>query len=382
MSGTGFVDTNMSMLMKNLSKVNKSVPTSGGTLMKSILLLFATTLLTSAMSPAQEKTNATQNEQYPKISLGSLMYVQYDWEMTNRNNYNAFDITRSYINFLAELDKNVKFRLTPDIGAHLTSSGGTTNYDGSAIFRLKYAFVELDNFIGDRSWLRIGLHQTPWLDFEESINRYRVQGTMFSERIGIVPGSSDYGIGYLVKFLGDFGEFNTSIVNGEGFKYPESNKYKSLQSRVTIRPFSTPTINGLRISLFGDLGRYDAGKNRNHWIGFVSFENPYFVGTAQYLQAWEQPGTVEYHRDGYSLFGELRPWGKPEGFAFFGRFDHFDPNTAISGDSQNRAIAGGAYWSNWGKVKLGYVLNYEHVSYEVGSKPNEDRLLFQIHVGF
>ena len=182
--------------------------------MKIILLLFTITFSTSVLAPAQEKASATQNEQYPKISLGSLMYVQYDWEMTNRNNYNAFDITRSYINFLTELDKNVKFRLTPDIGAHLTSSGGTTNYDGSAIFRLKYAFVELDNLIGDRSWLRIGLHQTPWLDFEESINRYRVQGTMFSERIGVVPGSADFGIGYLIKFLGDFGEFNTSIVNG------------------------------------------------------------------------------------------------------------------------------------------------------------------------
>jgi hypothetical protein len=45
---------------------------------------------------------------------------------------------------------------------------------------VKYAFVELDNALAARSWLRFGAHQTPWLDFEESIDRYRVQGTMFA----------------------------------------------------------------------------------------------------------------------------------------------------------------------------------------------------------
>ncbi len=52
---------------------------------------------------------------------------------------------------------------------------------GSLTFRLKFGFVEFDE-LTPRSWVRFGLHQTPSLDFEESINRYRVQGPMFAER--------------------------------------------------------------------------------------------------------------------------------------------------------------------------------------------------------
>ena len=37
------------------------------------------------------------------------------------------------------------------------------------------------------------MHETPWLTFEESTNRYRVQGPMFAEREGLIPGPSDVG---------------------------------------------------------------------------------------------------------------------------------------------------------------------------------------------
>ena len=36
------------------------------------------------------------------------------------------------------------------------------------------------------------MQETPWLTFEESINRYRVQGTMFAERESLIPGPSEY----------------------------------------------------------------------------------------------------------------------------------------------------------------------------------------------
>ena len=124
----------------------------------------------------------------------------------------------------------MRFRFTPDI--RRVTDGSLA---GSLIVRVKYAFAQIDN-IGPRSWIRLGAHQTPWLDFEESINRYRVQGTMFAEREGLIPGSSDFGASYFAQLPGGYGEFHAGVYNGEGYAQPELNKYKSVQGRLTVRP--------------------------------------------------------------------------------------------------------------------------------------------------
>ena len=46
----------------------------------------------------------------------------------------------------------------------------------------------------------VGLGHIPWLDFEESVNPYRCQGTMAIERAGVFN-SADLG----VSIRGDFG---------------------------------------------------------------------------------------------------------------------------------------------------------------------------------
>src|SRR4029079_10767295 len=96
---------------------------------------------------------------------------------------------------------------------------------GSLLFRVKYAFVELDNLKAGRSWLRFGAHQTPWLAFEESIDRYRVQGTMFSERESLIPGSSDFGVGYFTP-LGKYIDIQAGSYQGEGSSATAAHKQK------------------------------------------------------------------------------------------------------------------------------------------------------------
>ena len=89
---------------------------------------------------------------------------------------------------------------------------------GSLVLRVKYAFVELDNIKAARSWVRFGAHQTPWLDFEESINRYRVQGTMFSEREALIPGSSDFGVGYFTPARQSTSTFRRASTTAKGIR--------------------------------------------------------------------------------------------------------------------------------------------------------------------
>ncbi len=328
-----------------------------------------------------DKGGAAPPPTYPAISLGVLSYLQYDAELKNRSGFNAFDVTRGYINITGDLMKNVRFRITPDVKRATDGS-----LAGSLVLRLKYGYAEFDNIGVKASWLRFGSHQTPWLDFEESINRYRVQGQMFAEREGVIPGSADFGAGYFAPLPGKYGEIQAGVYNGEGYAQTDTNKYKSVQGRLTIRPFPNGgAIHGLRLSAFYDLGSYAAGRPRRHGIVMASFEHTNVVATAQWLSATESPLTlapgVEQQRRGYSTFVEVRQG--LEGVAGFFRYDHFNPNIALIDDQDRRTIAGIAYWLKYEKVRVGLVFNDEDVRYGVTvGKPNENRLLVQTHVQF
>src|SRR5881394_212450 len=73
---------------------------------------------------------AAPEPDYPIIRVGVLSYVQYDAELKNRDAFNAFDLTRGYININGQLAKSVRFRVTPDIRRATDSS-----LSGTLVFR-------------------------------------------------------------------------------------------------------------------------------------------------------------------------------------------------------------------------------------------------------
>ena len=333
-----------------------------------------------AQTPAPATTPAAEPE-YPIVRVGVLSYVQYDAELEHRDGFNVFDLTRGYINVNGQLARNVRFRITPDV-RRATSD---TTLSGSLILRIKYAFVELDNFKTERSWVRFGAHQTPWLDFEESIDRYRVQGTMFSEREGLIPGSSDFGVGYFTP-IGKYIDIQTGVYNGEGYAQTDISKQKSVQGRVTLRPFAgRGTANGFRLSGFFSGGWYAADRPRRLGIVMGSFEQTHLVTTLQYVKALENPNPImprNIWRSGPSGFIEIRQG--LQGWAALARVDLFDPNQSVPDNSQRRVIAGGAYWFVFPRnSRVALVATNEQVHYEPASgRVNENRLLVQTLVEF
>jgi hypothetical protein len=334
----------------------------------------------AAQSPAAPAAAPPAQPEYPIVRIGVLSYVQYDAELENRDGYNVFDLTRGYININGQLAQNVRFRVTPDIRRATSDS----TLSGSLLFRVKYAFLELDNLNTTGSWVRFGAHQTPWLDFEESINRYRVQGTMFSERENLIPGSSDFGVGYFTP-LGKYIDVQTGVYNGEGYAQTDANKYKSAQGRVTVRPFAGRGIaNGFRLSGFYYAGWDAADRPRRLGIVMGSFEHRHLVATLQYLKATENPSAAaprDIRRSGGSGFVEVRQG--LHGWAVLTRVDHLDPDRVLGDNSQRRVIAGGAYWFVWPRSRVGLVVTNEQVHYErAAARVDENRLLVQTHVEF
>lgn len=316
---------------------------------------------------------------YPTIKVGILSYIQYDAELTQRDGYNAFDLTRGYINITGDLTSKISYRITPDVRRITDGSMA-----GSLVLRVKYAFAQLKGPVAG-SWLRFGDHQTPWVDFEEHVNRYRVQGTVFSERERVIPGSGDFGIGYFSPLPSNYGEFQVGVYNGEGYSKGEATKHKSFQGRVSIRPFPKGGLaQGLRAHGFYDLGWYDRNQPRQHGIVMGSYEHPHLVATAQWLTATERPVAMmvtETNQRGYSTFLEIRQG--MTGWAGLGRVEQFDPDTAKARDDHRRIIAGAAYWMQPSKTTVGVVLTVEDVRYgSMAGLRNEGRFLAQTHIEF
>ena len=330
-------------------------------------------------APAPAAPEATPEPAYPIVRVGVLSYLQYGAELENRDGYNAFDITRGYLNINAQVSKRVRFRFTPDIRRISDSS-----LAGSLIVRLKYAFAQIDS-VGPGDWIRLGAQPTPWIDFEQTINRYRVQGTMFAEREGLIPGSGDIGVSYLGQLPGGYGEFHAGVFNGEGYTQPEVNKYKSFQGRLTVRPVPNggTLVRGVRVSGFITAGWYTADRPRNLGIVMASFEHPNLAVTIEGLKALENPpGPVprDTERSGWSVFAEPRQG--QSGLAGIFRYDSYDPDVDIDGIEQYRWIAGGAYWFVWPRARIGAVLTNERVRYDIETRADENRLLAQMQVEF
>jgi hypothetical protein len=326
-------------------------------------------------------TSPSAEPQYPIVRVGGLSYLQHDAELENRDGFNNFDVTRAYLNVNGQLAANVRFRVTPDIRRFTDSTG---QLGSSLVVRIKYAFVQFDNVGRDRSWIRFGVAQTPFIDFEESINRYRVQGTVFAEREPVVPGSGDAGIGYFTPLPKNYGEVHVGVYNGEGYGNTEVNKYKSVQGRVTVRPFPNRGLaTGLRVTGFFTAGWYAADRPRHVGIAMASYEHRHLVATVQRLVTTDEPPTATHRADrsGWSVFVEPREG--PTGWAGIARIESFDPDDSIADNSHWRSIVGGAYWFLYTTTRLGLVLTNEQVHYDSGAaRPTENRLLTQMHVEF
>jgi hypothetical protein len=226
-----------------------------------------------------------------------------------------------------------------------------------------------------------GLHEMPWLAFEESINRYRVIGPFFAERLGLIPGPTDLGVS--VRAETNRVDAHVGVYNGEGQGRAEIDKYKSIDGRVTVRPFDrTSAAGNVTVSGFYQYGWYARDRPRNVAIVMGSYEQRHVAVTAQYLAATDNPFiAADVERRGMSFFGEGRQG--PTGWAGIGGLDLFDPDTGNESDSRRRLIFGGAHWSQMGRSgRLGVVVTLEQVYASTNSQLLERRLLAQTHVEF
>jgi len=309
--------------------------------------VFGTVLVASVVSLA--------SAQAPTVTVGGVGYGQYLYQLhkdtVTNSNLNNFDITRAYINVIGKFSSGVGARITPDI---------YRNTDGSLAFRLKYAFATWTPE-GSPLTFKLGQIHTPWLDWEEALWDYRMQGTMALERFRNPQGtgylsSADFGAGIDGKFALDMVNFQLGVYNGEFYSKGEGDQHKDLEGRLSVRVLESDDhsrVGGLRITGYGAIGQPTGGGRRNRFIGLLSYKSKLFTLGAEYARVSDSlanrppaTGTPTALIDGniYSAYGVLNiPNTK---VALVGRFDLQDPNTNTTNDHQTRIIGGISYQVN------------------------------------
>ncbi len=336
------------------------------------------------------------------LHIGTLIYASYqdgrvyEGVPGETSRENRFTIKRAYLNIRFDIAPFLQARVTPDVRQDETGDWKT---------RFKYVYGKFHGrrlgFIG-KPYAEIGLAHMPWLDWEEAINGFRMQGTMFLERnhlfnsadLGVLFGGNfgdelpeEYRHEVNHHYAGRWGSFQVGIYNGGGYHSVEQTSNKALEARVSIRPMPN-TLPGFQATVFGLAGKGNSRMEPDWDLAalMLSYESPRFVVTGQYERGeGNQGGTMigaggkARKHEGYSLFGRVR-FGGDRKWHVIGRWDHFDPDRdSGTSDLQDRWIAGIA-WQFFGENF--FLLDYENLSHDTPGIPDEDRIQLTLQLKY
>jgi hypothetical protein len=355
------------------------------------VVMAAARLASAQVTPA---AGYTPPDDTPSIRVGVTLYPAYTLQTEpnitdaggNSVEKSTFDVLRAYINVTGQLSHIVAFRITPDITRQsglLSLAPGSTVSSDSLIYRIKYAYGQfnLDDWVGKGSWVRLGIQQTPWVDFDEGIYRYRFQGTTFAERQSLPTTftSADAGVSFHYMSPKNILEVHLGEYNGENYQKVETNNEKGFEMRASVRPFpgGSTLLRGLRGHFVYYNDNYVKDAERTRMMGNLTWEHPYLVFGFESLTAHDQALVTapDVHAGGYSFWGTPRkPLANGASVEALLRYDHFMPNessspaplatstpgTLFSDQQQNRKIIGGSYWfPHQGNVSAAIMLDYD-----------------------
>jgi hypothetical protein len=318
------------------------------------------------------------------LKIGSTVFFSYQngnaWSGTKdlTASYSRFVLKRGYIDIQKDITPWMSARITPDLYQDAA---------GNYAVRMKYAYANFHWKGGDffnKPYLEVGLVHTPWVDYEEQINRYRMVEPTFLDRNGLwtsadsgIMGGSNFGpeLSATYKkevqshFAGTWGSWAMGLYNGGGYSKIEVNQNKAFEWRLSVRPFGA-AFPGLQLQWTGVRGLgnktidnsvtppvHPPDYNVNQYG--VTYESKwvnayylYYTGDGNlagtlYDQTSHARVAPAAPTKGYTWFVEGKFPGSRKWSAFY-RYDHLDVQQNQSEkwkeDVQNYQDVGVAYW--------------------------------------
>jgi hypothetical protein len=326
----------------------------------------------------------------PQVTVSGVGYAQFLYQLkdsvgpapanTSYGNQSQFSVQRAYINAIGKFAGGIQTRITVDIAP---SGAPATNQ----VVRLKYAYAAWTPGKSVVTY-KLGLIHTPWIDWEETLWDYRMQGAIAVDRNGYLT-SADFGAGIDGKNKDDGVNGQFTVVNGEGYGGGTGDKRKDVQGRLSIRLLKTDDmsrVGGLRVTGYFGVGKYTGGGDRNRYLGMVSYKSKMLTLAAEYVSTKDTVspaggGNTNPTGQVISVFGTFK--APHSGVGLIARVDIVDPNTDTANNEQTRYIGGISYQVS---PNLRVLADIDHLNYEATPTPAQDaqrsRALFQIELKY
>jgi hypothetical protein len=209
----------------------------------------------------------------------------------NKGLASGFHFTRTYLNVRKYFENGDHIRLTldqmvNDVGGNScsgqTTSGTPGNCHEAAPFGLAgfagtgrnntfVKYVYYDHLFVPGLQLRFGMHQTPWIEYEEHRWTYRYLFPIMVDQQNFQT-SSDLGVSLLGKVLDNRVEYHVAFQEGEGYQNTADARGFALLGRVSVEP-----LDGVILSVFGHNERERngiEGFNPQRLLGNIEIYDP------------------------------------------------------------------------------------------------------------
>ncbi len=288
-------------------------------------------LIPALMLNFQWVTGQTDPRQEDFVKVKTPVDINGQWFLAHQTFFDAnaienqFTLKRGYLTFKKDFNETFSVRFTQDITLDQEGSDA-----GNIEMRLKYLFLHVNLHalpLLKNSYVELGMVSRPWLDFEQEVNDYRVQGPMFMESFRVI-GSADFGL-HMVTLLGGeiddeyqkrvsksypgrYGSWSVGIFNGGGYHALEFNPNKTIETRLSLRPFPN-RLPGLQFTYHGAFGKGNSPSSPDFRInqGYISYEAPRLILAAQAHQGTGNSygnfmiDDLPFAHRGFHFFGEL-----------------------------------------------------------------------------
>lgn len=264
----------------------------------------------------------------PRVTVGGVGYVHFRYQLETDSSLspaahqNNFDVDRSYLNVNGRLGDGISTRVTIDVDGRDATDALT--------MRLKYGYVAWQPS-GSAMSFKLGMIQTPLVDFIETLWGYRMQGTVAMDRNKYLT-SSDIGFSVDGAWGGDRVSATAGIYNGEGYSKEPGDHRKDVAGRVSVQLMPSDTTGktaGVRLTGFGHYGRATGGGLRSRYVAMLSYQSKRLTLGAEYGITSDSTADDAPETKGrvFSAFGVYRlPASR---LALMARVDQVDPDTDV-----------------------------------------------------
>jgi hypothetical protein len=274
-----------------------------------------------------------------KFRIGALSYMDYSLythtgfgpqflENTNppgpyNNMYNAFDITRVYLNTYFTPTEKWLFRFTPELyrangTATADKTGANTgfasNLDGNLNLRMKYAYLQYKGLLDDVPWLKggnttFGAQPNPFIPWEEDLYQFRYVNLVPWNYISL--SSSQTGLqfdGPIKPFGGEttYADYGFGVYDNGNFHNQEQTDTKQVMLRGTIYPLgSNFKYQGLGLTGFYNYGYGNVAPDIGSVPTLLKGSDAHFTRIAAVLhyaaEQWNIAGEMDYGQNAFTL---------------------------------------------------------------------------------